>query len=116
MIASGWLPSLPCSVEQLDWRERVDGGDGLLVDDLRLTISREQNAEAIEGGHVALELASVLEEHGHRNLMVLKVPEKHLLDSLDPLYSHLESPSLLLITAETLGGYCKSSSSFTKPP
>jgi hypothetical protein len=30
--------------------------------------------------------------------MVLKVPEKHVLDSLDPLYCHGEFPFLVLVT------------------
>ncbi len=76
----------------------MDRGDGLLVDDLRLAISRQQDAEPVKGGHIALELDPVLEEHGHRNPMVLKVPEKHVLDSLDPLYCHGEFPFLVLVT------------------
>ena len=81
----------------------MDGRDGLLVDDLRLAISRQQDAEPVKGGHIALELDPVLEEHGHRNPMVLKVPEKHVLNSLDSLYCHLELPFLILVIAETAG-------------
>jgi len=103
MLASGLLPNLFSSVEQLDRREWVDRGDGLLVDDLRLAISRQQNAETVEGSHIALEFDPVLEKHSHRDLMDLKVPEKHLLDSLDPLYGHSELPSLFIVTAATTG-------------
>jgi hypothetical protein len=77
----------------------------VLIDDLRLAFSREQNAKVVERGYVALELDAVLEKHRHRNLMVLKMPEKHLLDRLDSLYRHVESLSLFLIIAEALGVY-----------
>jgi hypothetical protein len=103
MFASGWLSDLFCCVEQLDRREWLDNGDGLLVDELRLAIPREQNAEAVEGGHVALELNPALEKHRHRNLAILKVPEEHLLDRLDPLYCHGEFPFLIPVTAATTG-------------
>ena len=102
MIASGWLPSLPCSLEQLDRRQWLDRGDGLLVNELRLPISREQNAEAVERSHVALELDPTFEKHYHRDLMILKVSEEHLLNSLGPLYCHAEIPSMNLVTSETL--------------
>ena len=88
----------------------------MLVDDLRLAVAREENAEAVEGGHVALELDPVLEKHRHGNLMVLKVTEKHLLNRLGPLYCHVGFPSPFLFTAETLGMSCRSSSSLTKWP
>ena len=88
----------------------------MLIDELRLPIPREQNAEAVEHSHVALELDPAFEKHRHGNLMDLKVPEKHLLNRLGPLYCHVEFPSLFLITAGTLGAYCRSSSSFTKWP
>jgi hypothetical protein len=91
------------SFDQLNRWERVDSGDGLLVDDLRLTISREENAEAVEGGHVALELDPVLEETSSRNLMVLKVPEKHLLNRLVSALLHVEVPSLVPFHCGNLG-------------
>jgi len=64
----------------------------VLIDKLRLPISREQNAEGVEGGHIALELDAVHKKHRHRHDMILKVPEEHILDSLDALYWHLEFP------------------------
>jgi hypothetical protein len=103
MFASGWLTNLLCSVEQLNRREWLDRGDGVLIDELRLPISRKQNAEAVEHGHVALELDAVHKKHCHRNPMILKVPEEHLLDRLDPLYCHGEFPFLALATAATAG-------------
>jgi len=90
MFGSGWLPDLFCSVEQLDWREGLDSGNGLLVDDLRLAISREQNAEAVEGGHVALELDAVCKNHRHSDLVVLKMPEEPPIMVSLSLYDALE--------------------------
>ncbi len=66
----------------------------MLIDELRLPIPREQNAEAVEHSHVALELDPAFEKHRYGNLMVLKVPEKHLLNRVGPLYCHVEFPSL----------------------
>jgi hypothetical protein len=93
---------MSCSFEQLDrWEGWIV--EMPLVDDLRLAISRQQDAEPVKGGHIALELDPVLEEHRHRNLMVLKMPEKHILNGLDPLYGHAEAPSFILVTAAILG-------------
>jgi hypothetical protein len=116
MLALGRLTNLFCPVEQLDRREWLYRGDSVLIDELRLPIPGEQNAEVVERGHVALELDAVCKKHYYRNLAVLKVPEEHLLDRLDPLYCHGKFPFLFLITAETLGAYCRSSSSLTKWP
>ncbi len=74
----------------------------MLVDDLRLVISCEQNTEVVEGRHVALQLDAVHKKHGHRNSMILKVPEEHILDRLNPLYWHAEFSSLILVTAVTV--------------
>ena len=74
----------------------------MLVDDLGLAISRKQNAETIEGGYVALKLDPVLEEHGYRDFMVLKMSEKHILNRLGSLYCHVEFLFTVLVTGASL--------------
>jgi hypothetical protein len=103
MFTSGRPPILLCSVEQLDWRKWIDRRNGVLVNELGLSTARKQNAKAVEEDYRALELDPVFEEHGHRNLTVLKVPEEHILNRLDPLYCHVEFLSLILVIAETAG-------------
>ena len=68
--------------EQLDRMTGHNGRDGVLVDELRMTIATQQHAEIIEPGHHALQLDSVHQKNGERNFGLADVIEKSVLQVL----------------------------------
>src|SRR6056297_4252213 len=67
----------------------------MLVDQLRLTITAQQNAEIVEPRDHALQLYAVDQENGHRDLGFANLVEKCVLQVLS-IACHLNKPLFLL--------------------
>ena len=67
---------------QLHGLGRHDGGDGVLVDQLRLAIAAQQHAEVVEPADHALQLDAVDQEDGQRRLGLADAVEEGVLQVL----------------------------------
>src|SRR4029079_7068742 len=56
-----------------------DGRDGVLVDELRMSVAAEQDAEIVEPGHDALQLHPIHEKDRQRSLVLANMIEKSVL-------------------------------------
>ena len=61
---------------------RHDGGDGVLVDQLRLAVAAQQHAEIVEPAHHALQLDAVDQEDGEGRLGLADAVEEGVLQVL----------------------------------
>src|SRR5262252_6643519 len=68
--------------EQLDRMTRHDRRDGVLVDQLRVSVTPQQHAEIIEPSHDPLQLHAVHQEDRERRLVLADVVEKGVLQIL----------------------------------
>jgi hypothetical protein len=75
-------------VEQLDWAAGHDRGDSVLIDQLRMTIPAQQDAEIVEPGHDTLKFHSVHEEDREGNFVLSDVIEKGVLKVLRAIARH----------------------------
>ena len=89
-LQSGLFPSRRIfgALEKLDGMTRHDGRNGVLVDELRVSVAPQQHAEIIEPGHHALQLDAVHQEDGERDLVLADVIEKRVLQVLRAVGSH----------------------------
>jgi hypothetical protein len=87
-VTSSLFASLVDLVEQLDGLSRHDGGNGVFVNQLGMTIPAQQNAEIVKPCHNTLELDAVHKEYGQRNLLLPDVIEKGVLEILRTIARH----------------------------
>src|SRR5690242_13187135 len=80
-------------LEELDRRRRHHCGDRVLVDELRMGVAAQQDAEIIEPGDDALELDTVDEEDRDGGLVLADVVQKNILNILSFFGRHGGSPS-----------------------
>src|SRR3984957_15155976 len=108
-----WSPSvasgrthLPCRdsgtfrlgrVEQLDRRARHYSADGVLVHQLGVPVSAQQNRKVVKPSNYALKLDPVHKEDGHWSLVLSHVVQEHILNILRFLIGH--GTILLLVFA-----------------
>jgi hypothetical protein len=67
---------------------RHDRGDGVLVDQLRVAIPPQQDAEIVEPRHDALEFNAIDQKNRQRNFAFTNVIEKGVLEILCSLGRH----------------------------
>ena len=79
---------------ELNGLTRHDGRDGVLVDELRMSVAAQQDAEIIEPGHDALQLHAIHEKDGQRRLVLANMIEKRVLKDFACALSPWASPSL----------------------
>jgi hypothetical protein len=81
MIAArvGLIP-LRSNFVQFDRLRRMDGRDGMLVDDLGAIASHKLDGEVVERSDLALESDSIHEKHCHLNSVVAKMLEEGILE------------------------------------
>ena len=76
-------------LEQLQRRRRHDRRDRVLVDELRMTVPAQQDAEIVEPGDHALQLNAVHQEHGDRHLVLADAVEERVLQVVRPVLRHV---------------------------
>ncbi|MNL45841.1 hypothetical protein D3C87_1685180 [compost metagenome] len=76
-------------VEQLDRRAGHDGGDRVLIDQLRLRVTTQQQAEIVEPGDDTLQLDAVHQEDGDGDFLLSDVIKEGILQVLLLFASHL---------------------------
>src|SRR5207249_2585275 len=74
--------------EQLHGLTRHDGRDGVLVDELRVAVAAEQDAEIVEPGHDPLKLDPVHQENRKGDLVLADMVEESVLEVLRTLARH----------------------------
>lgn len=65
------------------------GGDGVLVDDLLMTIAIEEHAERIKTGNYSSQLDAVAQEDRDRRSLTLQVLEERVLEAMNVVVGHL---------------------------
>src|ERR1700750_2307634 len=75
------------SVEQLDGRDRHDGRDRMLVDELRMTVAAQQHREVVEPGDDPLQFDAVDQEDRDRRLVLAQMVQEDILNILC-LFAH----------------------------
>ncbi len=87
-MGSGFFVDFVRLFKQLDGVPRHDGGDRMLVDKLRMTVTTEKNTEVVEPGDDTLQLDAIHEEYRQRNLALANVVEKGVLKVLRAIARH----------------------------
>src|SRR5262249_30903675 len=76
------------ALEELDRPGRHDGGNGVLVDELRMCIPSQQDREIVEPSHAALQPDAVHQKDRHRHLVLADVVQEDILNVLGFFSSH----------------------------
>src|SRR4051794_14733676 len=76
------------SVEQLDGRDRHDGRDRMLVDELRMTVAAQQHRKVVEPGDDSLQFDAVDQENRDRRLVLAQMVQEDVLNVLC-LFAHV---------------------------
>jgi hypothetical protein len=71
------------------------GGDGVLVDDLLMTIAIEQHAERVKTGNYSPQLDAVAQEDRDQRSLALQVLEERVLKAMNVVVGHLLRSSWL---------------------
>lgn len=69
------------------------GGDGVLVDDLLMTIAVKEHAERVKAGNYSPQLDAVAQEDRDRRSLALQVLEERVLETMNVVVSHLPRSS-----------------------
>ena len=64
-------------------------GDGVLVDDLLMTIAVKEHAERIKTGNYSPQLDAVAQEDRDRRSLALQVLEERVLETMNVVVGHL---------------------------
>src|SRR3954454_15288951 len=78
--------------EELDRVTRHDGGDGVLVDELRVAIASQQHTKIVEPGYDPLQFDAVDQENGERRLVLADMVEEGVLKILCAVLRHCGDP------------------------
>jgi hypothetical protein len=87
-VTSSLFASLVDLVEQLNRLPRHDGGNGVLVNQLRMAIPAQKDAEIIEPGNDSLKFDAIDKEYRQRNFLLPDVVEKRVLKILRAIARH----------------------------
>jgi hypothetical protein len=80
---------------QLHWLARHNSGYGVLINELRMAITPEQDAKVVEPRHDALQFHAIHQEYSQRSLVFPNVVQKRVLEALNALGSHDCCPLLI---------------------
>jgi hypothetical protein len=87
-VTSGLFTSLVDLIEQLDGLSGHDGGNGVFVNQLGVTVPAQENAEIVEPGYDTLKLYAIHKEYRQGNLLLPDVVEKRVLQILRAIARH----------------------------
>jgi hypothetical protein len=76
------------SLEHLDRGRWHDGGDCMLIDELRMPVTAQKHAKIVEPSHKALQLYAVDQEYCHRGFALTNMVQEGILQILRFFASH----------------------------
>jgi hypothetical protein len=87
-VTSSLFATLVDLIEQLNGLSRHDGGNGVFVNQLRVSIPAQKDAEIIEPGDDTLKLDAIDKEYRQRDFLLPDIIEKCVLKILRAIARH----------------------------